>query len=547
MRALLAFLLLAASAEAKVWDSHFRMRVGHDPAWSAPAFDDSTWPRVHFHEVPEANDSIWLRIGVDTTAAGREPGHPLGLYVGAMAAHEVWWDGRRIGGSGIVGRSRSEEVPGPIEAHYQIPDDLAAPGRHLLALRVSSFHRGFSPLFGYWAVIVGDYDEIVERRRESAPLALIALSGILFTAVFAFAMFWVARRDRSFLLLGTLCLSAAALLIVEAWRPLFGYDYDWHIVRLRAVVFFSWLTGVQLVALLLTRFPHRLGRPLLAATAIVAAIIPIFPRGWDPKSLLIFMWCVAVALGWSIFATVRRLRGSVPALIGTAVTAAALYVEPWMWIDWMLYFALDFVFICLLLSHAFEVRRERQERARLELEMLRRHMQPHFLMNTLTALTEWIEQEPRTAVRMIESLSEELRILGDMTTRRLVSAADELHLCRVHLSNMSLRRDVDYRLDVEGVNGEQMVPPAIFHTLIENAITHTSSAQSTVVMRLAEERLGSLRRYIFDAPAASEPRSNGGNGTRYIEARLREVWGDRWSLRQGAAGELWRTEIEVPA
>ena len=76
----------------------------------------------------------------------------------------------------------------------------------------------------------------------------------------------------------------------------------------------------------------------------------------------------------------------------------------------------------------------------------------HF-MNTLTALSEWIEQEPATAVRMIESLADELRVLAAVSTRRLVPAAEELHLCRTHLENMGLRRDITYALETDGVDG----------------------------------------------------------------------------------------------
>jgi Histidine kinase len=543
---ILFLLLLAGAASAQQgWDGKLRMRIGHDPSWSSPHYDDSSWQLVELHEVPHRNDSVWLRLKVDTRYIRRAPDHPLGVYFAAIAAHEIWWDGERIGGSGRVGRTKQDEIPGLIEAHYQVPDRLAAPGVHTIAVRASAFHRGFSPVHGYWGLSVGDYDWILARRREFAHVAMIALSGFAFTAVFAFAMFWVARRDRSFLLLGTLCLSAAALLIAEAWRPLFGYTYDWHIVRLWCVVISSWLTGVQLVALLVTRFPHRYGRAVLALTAIGATLIPFVPRGWDPKSIYLAMFCVTVSALWAIFAVVRRLHGSVLALIGTSAPVLALIFMPWWWLDAGAYFSLLFLFICLLCSHALEVRQQRHEQARLELEIVRRHMQPHFLMNTLTALSEWIEHEPRTAVRMIDALSEELRILGEMSTRKLVSADDELRLCRSHLETMSLRKDVAYELDVDGVDARQLVPPAVFHTLVENAITHAPAHDARVKLRLNATKDGERTRYVFESPAGNGA-AQSGSGTRYIEARLREAWGERWSLTQGRDGAFWRTEIVVP-
>jgi hypothetical protein len=519
---------------------HVRMHAGDDDAWAAPAFDDSSWQQLRLDAVPDRDDVVWLRGRVDLTHLQRERGHPLGIQFSGLASHELWWDGERIGGSGIVARTAAGERPGRIETQVQIPDRLAGRGMHSVAIRASAFHRGFRPRNGYWTVLVGDYDLLRDLHTRRAHRAMFALSGIVLTAVFAFAMFLLARRDRSFLLLGTLCLSAAALLIAEAWRSLFGYTYDWHIVRMRAVVAFSWLVGVQLVALLVTRFPHRRARLVFLGTAIAATILPFWFEAWDPKSLWIFIVCCTVAVMWAAFAAMRRMHGSTLALIGTGVVAIALFIDPWAWVDNVLYLALNFLFFCLLCSHALEVRREQQEKARLQLEIVRRHMQPHFLMNTLTALSEWIEQEPKTAVRMIESLSEELRILGEMSTKTLVTADEELRLCRSHLANMSLRKDVTYELETDGVDGAQLVPPAVFHTLVENAITHGSAAPR-VTMRLSRRDA----RYVFESPLDPgddrPPRT--GSGTRYIEARLREAFGDAWTFRQGRVGDVWRAEL----
>src|SRR5690349_9046672 len=534
------FALLLAAALPIVYVDEVRMHAGDNAAWASPVFDDSSWQRMPVDAVPHAGDAVWLRARVDLTSLQRDPHHPLGIQFSGLASHELYWDGVRIGGSGVVARTAVAEKPGRIETQVQVPDRLATPGVHTIAIRASAFHRGFQPRNGYWTILVGDYDLLRDLHTRRAHRAMFALSGIIVTAVFAFAMFLLARRDRTFLLLGTLCLAAAALLISEAWRSLYGYTYDWHLARIRAVVAFSWLVGVQLVALLVTRFPHRRGRAVFLGTAAIASILPFCFEAWDPKSLWIFIVCCSVALAWAIFAAVRRMHGSTLALIGTGVVTVALFIDPWAWVDNVLYLALNFLFFCLLCSHALEVRREQQEKARLQLEMVRRHLQPHFLMNTLTALSEWIEEEPKTAVRMIESLSDELRILGEMSTKTLVTADEELRLCRSHLANMSLRKDVAYELEVDGVDGSRLVPPAVFHTLVENAITHGSSAPR-VTMRLSCRDA----RYVFESPVdASDDRvPQAGSGTRYIEARLREAFGDAWSFRQGRVGDVWRAEL----
>jgi LytS/YehU family sensor histidine kinase len=127
-----------------------------------------------------------------------------------------------------------------------------------------------------------------------------------------------------------------------------------------------------------------------------------------------------------------------------------------------------------------------------------------------------------------------------------VTSDEELRLCRSHLTNRS-PQDVRYELETDGIDGSRLVPPAIFHTLVENAITHGPAA-ARVTLRLRERRDGARIEYVFEAPAEeSGAPSRAGGGTRYIEARLREAWGDAWSFRQERAGPLWRVSIAVPA
>jgi hypothetical protein len=549
----LAFPLRAADRTLVSIDG-FRMKTGHDPRWSSAGFDDRGWQRVNLDAVPATSDSVWLRKRVDTTTLVREAGAPVALYFAAIASHEIWWDGERIGSGGVVGRTAGAEVPGPIEAHYQIPDRLAGPGVHLLAIRASAFHRHFNPRRGYWAVLIGDYDTIAALSTRSSLVALMALSGIILTGAFGLTMF-VTRRDRTFLLLGSLCVAAAALLIAEKWRFLFGYTYDFHIVRLLIIAFLSWVVGLHVIALTAARFPMKHGPRNFVMTAAIAAAGFVVP-GWDTKAVFIFLVCFGTSLVWAAGAARRKLPGSLLAVTGLSVALVALAAQPLRFVDDGVYFALNFLFICLLSSHALQVRSDEEKRtaallksARLELEATKRHMQPHFLMNTLTALSEWIEDDPRTAIVMIEALADELTTLGHMSAERLVPAEDEIRLCRSHLTTMSLRKDVRYTLQTEGVESARLVPPTVFHTLVENAVTHGPLSQREVLLRLAATRKGDRMHYTFQSPLENRDAKKyaPGDGTRYIEARLSEVWGDAWSLRQAPVGANWQVEIEVPA
>ena len=532
------------------------MRLGDDTSWSRPDLDDSQWAEVSLVDVPESAGVLWLRAPIEVGESATLPGHPFGVYFAALASHEIWWDGELIGRGGAPAATAEEERPGPIQAHYVVPDRLARPGRHVVALRLSAHHRHFRPSVGYWTLLAGDYDEILRVSRSAASTSMISLSGIVLVALFSLVMFLGDRRDRSFLILSLLCLAAALLLFAEGYRTLFGYTYNWHLLRLILITTLTAALNLLLVAFLIVRFPAADARVASLATLAGLAGALVVP-GWDGKNLVMFLTGLSVGLVWTVRFLQRKRPGAALALCGVAVPLILLVARPQWFSDLTIFFSVDFLLACLLVSHALEARRVGKEReeallksARLEIELLKKHLQPHFLMNTLTALSEWIEKEPKVAAAMIQSLADELRILSEISSRSLIPVAEEIRLCESHLAIMRCRKGCDYRLEVAGIDPALTVPPAVFHTLVENAVTHSAARPGEVVLRLRGTRDGARTRYLFEAPfdgapAAESPKE--GTGLRYLRARLKESYGDRWSLRSGPVAGAWRTEIEVEA
>jgi LytS/YehU family sensor histidine kinase len=200
--------------------------------------------------------------------------------------------------------------------------------------------------------------------------------------------------------------------------------------------------------------------------------------------------------------------------------------------------------------HRARVKRAAAEHrtARLELELLKRQIQPHFLMNALTAVSEWIETDPRTSLRMIDALANEFRALVSMSGQALVPLAEELALCRYHLEVMSYRNQSSFALVSDGVDTQRKVPPAIFHTLLENAITHNSYLGHTV-FTLETSFIGKRTAYRLRSPLAGERgrRSGDGRGHSYVRARLEEAFGDDWLFSAGIVGDEWIDTLEMPA
>jgi LytS/YehU family sensor histidine kinase len=217
----------------------------------------------------------------------------------------------------------------------------------------------------------------------------------------------------------------------------------------------------------------------------------------------------------------------------------------------------DFLLLCLLAANALQIRQVRIEReeallksARLEIELLKRHIQPHFLMNTLTALSEWIEEAPSGAASMIHALADEFKTLSEVSNKSLIPMKDELRLCSSHLEIMSRRKGCQFVLQSDGVDPECLIPPAVIHTLVENAITHSRALNPEVVLKLRAENRNGRTKYVFEAPTGRISKSEenkSGTGFRYIRARLQESYGSNWEFNSAQAENLWITEISIPS
>ncbi len=108
------------------------------------------------------------------------------------------------------------------------------------------------------------------------------------------------------------------------------------------------------------------------------------------------------------------------------------------------------------------------------LEALRMQINPHFLFNTLNAISSYLEQDPRGVRRMIARLSELLRYTLDGTDTREVPLREEIGFIDsyLELQRMRFEERLETTLDVDPNVLDALVPNLLLQPLVENAIKH---------------------------------------------------------------------------
>lgn len=536
-------------------DIPLRFQRGDDPAWAARDFDDSAWRQVGWGELPSRDGIYWVRWRArqfDPNTFGERDG----MLFKVVASYELYWDGHLIGRNGRVSARESDEMPGNVDALFQIPRELLEVGEHVVALRMSSFHTGFrSPTYGLvWEW--GNFRTMLIHRSRTALLSVMAVGATLIGGIVFGLMWLLAGRRVPLLLLSGLCFSAAAMQALQAWRWLFEYPYDWHYPRLVTISGLVTAMAVLLPAFVMHHFGLRGRRIVYPLLALLIAAAWFSSRWYNIVALNVCAAGFITAFVLALRATWLRRRGALLASSGLAISVVALVLAPRDFLDHAFFLSGGPAILGLLIVVVLQLRDERRDAqravltaARLETEMLKKNIQPHFLLNTLATIQETIEQEPKTAVALIDALAGEFRILSGVSGETLIPLGQELELCQAHLRVMRLRKAAACELVTHGIDERAPVPPALFHTLIENGLTHLLPVHGRLDFELRAEESGGVTRYRLLARGSrqngKERRVREGTGLRYIRARLEESFPGQWTLHARPVAEGWETIIEV--
>jgi two-component system LytT family sensor kinase len=195
----------------------------------------------------------------------------------------------------------------------------------------------------------------------------------------------------------------------------------------------------------------------------------------------------------------------------------------------------------------------RSSLAEARLQSLRTQLQPHFLFNTLNAVSVLaMKGETTDTVRMLSRLSDLLRLSLETSGEQQVPLREELDCLALYLEIEQVRfaDRLTVSVDVDADALAALVPNLLLQPLVENSVRHGLSKQigaGSIEVRAAREG-GVLRVTVRDTgPGLPPGEVREGIGIANTRARLREMYGEsqRFTLANGQNGGALVT-VEIP-
>jgi two-component system, LytTR family, sensor kinase len=188
------------------------------------------------------------------------------------------------------------------------------------------------------------------------------------------------------------------------------------------------------------------------------------------------------------------------------------------------------------------------------LAALRTQLNPHFLFNTLHAVSALVERDPRGVRRMVARLSELLRTTLDEADEPEVPLSRELTFIERYLEVMQIRFQgrLHVEMNVDSDVRDALVPNLILQPLVENAVKHgVNKIDGVGRIEILAHRTGDrvLLAVRDNGPALfrDKPPSSEGVGLRNTRARLLQLYGTEQSLTlRPAQGGGLLAEVTLP-
>ncbi len=189
------------------------------------------------------------------------------------------------------------------------------------------------------------------------------------------------------------------------------------------------------------------------------------------------------------------------------------------------------------------------------LQVLKMQLHPHFLFNTLNAISELIYKDPEAAERMIGDLSDLLRMSFEKLEVQEISLKQELEFLIKYLEieQMRFHDRLMVEMNIAPETLDASVPNMILQPLVENAIKHGIAPRSKggKIEIGAARSNGSLLLTVSDngigVPFGDTENLHEGVGLSNTRRRLKHLYGEKHRFDLSAAEEKGlKIDLTIP-
>lgn len=199
------------------------------------------------------------------------------------------------------------------------------------------------------------------------------------------------------------------------------------------------------------------------------------------------------------------------------------------------HFSQDEAMLVTLLGRQAAIALSNTDMHRFEIEALQSKVNPHFLYNALSVVSDLVHRDPDAAEGAVLKLTKLYRYMLSTPANSRVSLDKELELVRDYLELEKLRfgRRLEVVWDIAANVSSVLVPALLIQPLAENAVNHgvRRNKDGGTVTIAVEERDDVLVLTVSDnGPGWYEGRGGTGFGLRSVRRRLELMYGDRAQL-----------------
>jgi sensor histidine kinase YesM len=186
----------------------------------------------------------------------------------------------------------------------------------------------------------------------------------------------------------------------------------------------------------------------------------------------------------------------------------------------------------------------------LELKTIKAHINPHFIFNSLNSIRALVVENPERARKAITELSNILRSSMKVEQVETVAFEKELDSVKDYLALENMRFEdrlrIEYQIDEDTLN--QLVPPMMLQTLVENAIKHGISKQVNggVVKVISDFKDDYHQLAVQNTGFLNGGLNHEGFGLSSTTNRLNLIYGDKARFEIKQNGTLVEARVLLP-